>query len=223
MSSISLAQRLSFALFAVLVFLQSVVAVKFELLAEPQGSDANKRCISQFIGRDTYVVGTAEISDGYNQNIELEIVDISPARNHYYRNAKLQKVAKFAFTTHTHADVEFCFRNVLDPGFTPGPQYKRTVNLHVDTGAEAQDYTELAKKEKLKPMELELRKLENVVEELESLMEYMKERESAMRDTNEIANERVQWFSLLSMGVLVSVGIWQIWYLRRFFQTKKLI
>lgn len=46
------------------------------------------------------------------------------------------------------------------------------------------DYTEVAKSEKLRPIEVELRKLESVADGIVSEMEYMKQREAQMRDTN---------------------------------------
>jgi len=54
-------------------------------------------------------------------------------------------------------------------------------------------------------------------------MEKIKLKEIDLRNTNESTNERVQWFSLWSIAFLVCLGLWQIYYLRKFFQTKKLI
>jgi hypothetical protein len=42
----------------------------------------------------------------------------------------------------------------------------------------------VAKKENLKPLELELRRLEDLVVSIHDNMEYMKTREEAMRNTN---------------------------------------
>jgi hypothetical protein len=46
------------------------------------------------------------------------------------------------------------------------------------------DYSKIAKAEKLAPLEVELRKLEKVVQEIWDEMEYLKTREAKMRDTN---------------------------------------
>lgn len=54
----------------------------------------------------------------------------------------------------------------------------------MNIGAEAMDYNLLAKSEKLDPLELELRKLEKVVQEIVEEMNYLKTREALMRDTN---------------------------------------
>jgi len=69
-------------------------------------------------------------------------------------------------------------------GFSPGPNYRRTIDVDYDIGAEAMDYSKIAKAEKLEPLEVELRKLEKVVQEIWDEMEYLKRREAKMRDTN---------------------------------------
>lgn len=60
----------------------------------------------------------------------------------------------------------------------------RTVHLHVDTGAEAQDYNEVAKKEKLTLLETELTRLENMIASLESDIGIMHRGEAELRDLN---------------------------------------
>jgi hypothetical protein len=49
-------------------------------------------------------------------------------------------------------------------------------------------------------------------------MEYLRHREVKLRDTNESTNERVKWFAIGTMAVLVALGAWQIVYLRAYFR-----
>ena len=77
--------------------------------------------------------------------------------------------------------------------------------------------------ESLSGLEVEMRKLEGVVKEIVDELNYLKRREARMRDTNESTNERVWWFSILTISTLVSLGIWQIIYLRQYFRRKHLI
>eukprot|EP00731_Ephydatia_muelleri_P028223 Em0019g1096a len=95
--------------------------------------------------------------------------------------------------------------------------------LHLKHGVEAKNYEDVAKAEKLKPMEMELRRLEDLAESIVNDFAYMRAREQEMRDTNESTNSRVLYFSIFSMICLVFLAAWQIFYLRRFFQAKKLI
>jgi hypothetical protein len=72
--------------------------------------------------------------------------------------------------------------------------------------------------EKLKPVESELRRIEASVNEIVQEMEYLRMREQKLRDTNESTNERVKWFALGTMGMLVGLGAWQVVYLRAYFR-----
>lgn len=72
-------------------------------------------------------------------------------------------------------------------------------------------------------MEAELRRISESAKEVVEEMDYLRTREMKLRDTNESTNERVKWFSLGTMGVLVALGGWQVVYLRAYFRSKHLI
>ena len=59
-----------------------------------------------------------------------------------------------------------------------------TINYQLKSGAEAKDYSAVAKKEHLQPMELELRRLEDQVAMISESLTYLKSREEEMRYTN---------------------------------------
>jgi hypothetical protein len=99
----------------------------------------------------------------------------------------------------------------------------RSVELDIDIGADAKDWSALQAAEKLKPVEAELRRIEEVVGEVVAEMDYLRGREQKLRDTNESTNERVKWFAFTTMGMLVGLGAWQIMYLRAYFRSKHLI
>lgn len=56
--------------------------------------------------------------------------------------------------------------------------------MDFDVGAEAIDYSAIAKSEKLQLIEARLRKLEKVVQKIRDEMEYHKNREAKIRDTD---------------------------------------
>lgn len=67
-------------------------------------------------------------------------------------------------------------------------------------------------------METDLRRIEEMVAEIVTEMEYLRTREQKLRDTNESTNERVKWFAFGTMGMLVGLGVWQVVYLRAYFR-----
>ncbi|KAG2190995.1 hypothetical protein INT46_011277 [Mucor plumbeus] len=214
--------------FNVLLIISSILAlvsaIKFDLPAvtHDRFSEGTK-CLNQYVAKDTLVLATVNVGEGYNQRVELEILEEGETRNVYTKKTNVNGELRNAFNTNNDGEVMVCFTNVLDDGFQEGPQYKRTIELQFSVGAEAADFKKIANAEKLDPLELELRKLETVVKEIVDEMNYLKRREAKLRDTNESTNERVKWFSILSLFTLFALGTWQILYLRRFFKRKRLI
>ena len=98
----------------------------------------------------------------------------------------------------------------------------RHIELDIDIGADARDWSAIQAQEKLKPVETELRRIEELVAEIVSEMDYLRTREQKLRDTNESTNERVKWFAFGTMGMLVGLGAWQVVYLRAYFRSVSL-
>ena len=99
----------------------------------------------------------------------------------------------------------------------------KTVTLDLKTGVAAKDYSAVAKKGNLKPLEIELKRLEDQAQAIHADMQYLRLREEMMRDTNESTNARVLWFSIFSLIILVALGGVQLFYLKNFFKSKKIL
>ncbi|CAG8534390.1 363_t:CDS:2 [Paraglomus occultum] len=211
-----------FLLLVTILYALTAEGIKFDLVAQP-ASSVTPKCITQYISANTFVIAEIKVGIGYNQKINVEISDNSDSHNEYGKKRDLHDNVRMAFTTHAEADVAICFENILSEGFSPDPKFFRSIDLDVDVGAETIDQEQLAKEEKLAPLEAELKKLEQVVAEIVDEMDYLRKREARMRDTNESTNERVKWFSLGTVLVLLSLGGWQIMYLKKFFKQKRLI
>ena len=152
------------------------------------------------------------------QKTDIEVID---SKGHTLFRKEDVSQGKFAFTTEDYEIFDVCFRTAtIAPG---GNEVTRSATLQLKHGVEAKNYEDIGKAEKLKPMELELRRLEDLAESIVNDFAYMRAREEEMRDTNESTNTRVLYFSIFSMGCLLFLAAWQIIYLKRFFKAKKLI
>lgn len=94
----------------------------------------------------------------------------------------------------------------------------RHVELDVDIGADAKDWSAIQATEKLKPVETDLRRIEEMVAEVVREMDYLRAREQKLRDTNESTNNRVKWFGFCTTFLLIGIWVWQILYLRAYFR-----
>ncbi|XP_071963641.1 transmembrane emp24 domain-containing protein 10-like [Antedon mediterranea] len=176
-----------------------------------------KKCLKEEIHKDVLVTGDYKLSDAPGHKTLLHVGD---SKGHTLYSKEDAQEGKFAFTTDDYDMFEVCFETKVSAGLR-GTQ--REVSLDLKHGIEAKSYEDLAKAEKLKPMEVELRRLEDLSESIVNDFAYLRKREEEMRDTNESTNTRVLYFSIFSMVCLLSLATWQVFYLRRYFKSKKLI
>ncbi|KAL8305064.1 hypothetical protein RB597_003999 [Gaeumannomyces tritici] len=142
--------------------------------------------------------------------------------NEYGRAKDIVGEQRTVFTSHADAAFDICFENVLE-GHKYVENPVRSVELDVDIGADAKDWSSIQATEKLKPVETELRRIEEMVSEIVNEMDYLRIREQKLRDTNESTNTRVKWFGMLTTFLLIGLWGWQIMYLRAYFRSKHLI
>jgi hypothetical protein len=81
--------------------------------------------------------------------------------------------------------------------------------------------TELAKKEHLDPLEQQILQLSAAMSAVHNEQKYMKMREARHRATNDSTNSRVLWWSFFEAVMLIGASLFQVYYLRRFFEDKR--
>ncbi len=160
--------------------------------------------------------------------------------NEYGKPKDIAGEQRTVFTSHADAPFDVCFENILTGGafilfslpFWQPPLTRaarhvthpyRHIELDIDIGADAKDWSAIQATEKLKPVETELRRIEEMVAEIVSEMDYLRVREQTLRDTNESTNTRVKWFGFGTTFLLIGLWAWQIMYLRAYFRSKHLI
>ncbi|KAK6204681.1 endoplasmic reticulum vesicle protein 25 [Scheffersomyces amazonensis] len=180
-------------------------------------------CIRDFVQEEQLVVVNIKTDGrvGDGQRLDLHIVD--SIGNEYRRKNDIAGTVKVTFTSHHNAAFDVCFTNHLDHKYNQNSKLFREIDLEIESGAAARDWNAVQAVEKLKPIELELRRVEELTNEIVNELQYLKAREERMRDTNESTNARVQWFSIGVIISLVGLGAWQIQYLRHYFKVKHII
>lgn len=194
-----------------------VGALHFDLEAK---TSSEPICVRDFVSEGQLVVvdidSDGQVGDG--QTLNLYIRDSTG--NEYRRVRDFAGKVRVPFTAGSSSSFDVCVENIAK---YKGQTMTRSVQLDVETGAEARDWEKISAAEKLKPLEVELRRVEELADEVVDELAYLKNREERLRDTNESTNDRVKNFSLLVIIVLVSMGLWQINYLRNYFKTKHII
>ncbi|AOW28632.1 endoplasmic reticulum vesicle protein 25 [Candida albicans P57072] len=202
------------------LFVSSAIGLHLEVPALPNPQPV---CIRDFVQENQMVVVNIKTdgSKGDGQRLDLKVTD---SLGNEYRNKKdVVGHANVAFTSQHNAAIDICLTNYLDNKWSKHQQTVRSVELDIESGAAARDWNALQASEKLKPVEVELKRIESITEEIVEELRYLKAREERMRDTNESTNSRVKWFSIVVIASLVGFGVWQIQYLRHYFKVKHII
>ncbi|XP_074593235.1 transmembrane emp24 domain-containing protein bai [Brevipalpus obovatus] len=176
-----------------------------------------RRCLKESMRKAILVSGEYDVSNPTGGRTDLQVLD-SKGHTAFQR----ESIDKGKFVTIADEDdlYDICFTSYLSPGHGHATT---EVHLELKHGVEAKKYENLAEVSKLKPLEMELTKLEDLSASIVADFEYMKKREEEMRDTNESTNTRVLYLSVFSMFCLFGLATWQVLYLRKFFKSKKLI
>ena len=143
--------------------------------------------------------------------------------HHLVNRENIEKDGKFAFTTDKYDVFEICFISSV-PSNVRGARHE--VFLATKHGVEAKNYDGVGEAAKLKPLEVELKRLEDMSESIVQDFAFMRKREvkdrnqefrllyflfqEEMRDTNESTNSRVLYFSIFSMCCLLGLATWQV-------------
>jgi hypothetical protein len=73
------------------------------------------------------------------------------------------------------------------------------------------------------PLEKEVRQLTELVAQVKDEQGYIVVRERTHRNTAESTNARVKWWSIFQLFVLLGEGVFQVWWLKRFFEVKRVV
>jgi hypothetical protein len=65
-----------------------------------------------------------------------------------------------------------------------------------------------------------VRTLSELVAQVKDEQSYILVRERTHRNTAESTNARVKWWSLFQLIILVAEGVFQVWWIKRFFEVR---
>ena len=173
------------------------------------------KCVLEELAPSTLVMFTYESPDGSHLNLKL----YDPAGVEIFSNADSVDGAH-GFTTTMEAHYKACFYKT---GVDAKDLKNHKVRLDWKTGVAVADWEKIAKADKVDTISSTLRSLEAEMREIHNGMLFLRQKEAELRDLNESTNTRVATLSFVSLAVCIGMCVWQILYLKQFFQRKKLL
>ena len=196
------------------------------------------RCVGQELDEEDMAVftfGADHVNDGtYDSNVIAAHKDIQkitasiedPKGNYLVENEVLlinskRPIEKVVHHTQTRGVFHVCF--TLFGGEIPVRSSFHIEFQSKDAKTKLKTSSSKIEKDEVPVAEAKLQLAEDTLHVIQKEIEYAKLQETALKDSSEAVSDRIHYFSMLSMAVLVVTSIWQLVYLRSFFTSKKLL
>ncbi|XP_045122269.1 transmembrane emp24 domain-containing protein eca-like [Portunus trituberculatus] len=190
--------------------------------------ETERKCFIEEIPDETMVTGNYKLqlydprtggfmpsSPGLGMHVEIRDPDDKVLLSRVYSSE-----GRFTFTSHTPGEHVICLYSNSTKWFS-GSQLR--VHFDIQVGEHAVDYASVAQKEKLTELQLRVRQLLDQVEQITKEQNYQRYREERFRQTSDSTNQRVLWWSVGQVIILLAMGFWQMRHLKTFFEAKKLV
>uniref|UniRef100_A0A8D1PUD0 Transmembrane p24 trafficking protein 4 n=1 Tax=Sus scrofa TaxID=9823 RepID=A0A8D1PUD0_PIG len=221
--------------------------------------ETEKRCFIEEIPDETMVIGNYR-TQMWDKQKEVFLpstpglgmhVEVKDPEGKVVLSRQYGSEGRFTFTSHTPGDHQICLHsNSTRMTLFAGGRLR--VHLDIQVGEHANNYPEIAAKDKLTELQLRARQLLDQVEQIQKEQDYQRlgrikrrdnsspsgsshclplylgimfemYREERFRLTSESTNQRVLWWSIAQTVILILTGIWQMRHLKSFFEAKKLV
>ncbi|CAG5112486.1 Oidioi.mRNA.OKI2018_I69.chr2.g6698.t1.cds [Oikopleura dioica] len=153
-------------------------------------------------------------------------IEVTPKGDEYPLLSKSYSgKGKFVYTTQKHGMHTICF----SPAKLQEENIRLTLSRKIgafeneEIIAEIDDFFHFSEAEKVTNLQFEFGKTKNRVDQILKELNYQRSREGDFREISQEVNDAVLKFAFIQVLVLVILGGWQIYNLKSFFLSKKLV
>ena len=168
-------------------------------------------CLGEELGSQILIVGDIETSP----MVDFLSISVTSPMSELLFSKNLTNFAKFSFTALESGTHSVCLDN---QGAISIP-----ITVDIRTGVRAKDYSNIASTKEMKELDYRIKMYEDLIKQIHSRMQVLREREEQMRTTNLTIHSRVISYSICTVVLLLALAVVQILYLKKFFRAKKMI
>ncbi|CAG9862626.1 unnamed protein product [Phyllotreta striolata] len=171
-----------------------------------------EECFFDKVEAGTKMGLTFEIAEGGFLDIDVRIID--PNGQNIYQGER-ETSGKYTFAAHSSGTYTYCFSNKMST-MTP-----KIVMFNMAVGESPK--AEHAEGESPNKLEEMIKELTNSLAGVKQEQEYMQVRDRIHRSINESTNSRVVMWSFFEALILVAMTVGQVYYLKRFFEVRRVV
>ncbi|KAH7375975.1 endosomal protein P24B [Plectosphaerella cucumerina] len=173
-----------------------------------------RECFHETLKKDDRMTVTFQVGDrefGSSGNLEIDFWVQSP-RGTYEINDKSISNGDYSFTAAHDGKYIYCFGNEHWGAHTKEVSFNVHGIVYVSEADVPGD-----------PLEKEVRKMSELLAQVKDEQSYIVIRERTHRNTAESTNSRVKWWNVFVIALVVGEALFQVWWLRRFFEVKRVV
>lgn len=173
-----------------------------------------EECFFDKVESGTKMGLTFEIAEGGFLDIDVKIVD--PDGKVVY-NGERESSGKYTFAAHVPGIYTYCFSNRMST-MTP-----KVVMFNMAIGEPPKADEQRGEGEGATKLEDMIRDLSGALASVKHEQEYMQVRDRIHRSINESTNSRVVLWSFFEALILIAMTMGQVFYLKRFFEVRRVV
>ncbi|RDA95979.1 hypothetical protein CP533_5875 [Ophiocordyceps camponoti-saundersi (nom. inval.)] len=193
-----------------LLLLQATTVLSHNIVLPAHGLE----CFHENLHREDTMTVTYQIGDrefGSAGNLDIDFWITNPVGG-YEIHEKTVSNGDHSFTAKHDGKYTYCFSNQHWGATSKEVSFNVHGIVYVSESDMPSD-----------PIEVEVRHLSELLAQVKDEQQYIIVREHTHRNTAESTNARVKWWNLFVIGVVVGESLFQIWWLRRFFEVKRVV
>ncbi|KXT17953.1 hypothetical protein AC579_5942 [Pseudocercospora musae] len=171
----------------------------------------SRECFHEELHKDDKMTVTFQVGDrefGGSGNLDIDFWIQAP-NGAYQIHERTVSAGDHSFDAKEDGRYTYCFSNENWSANTKEVSFNVHGIVYVPESEAPQD-----------PLEKEVRAMSELIAQVKDEQGYIIVRERTHRNTAESTNARVKWWSIFQLGVLIGEGIFQVWWLKRFFEVK---
>ncbi|KAL7935289.1 emp24/gp25L/p24 family/GOLD domain-containing protein [Trichoderma chlorosporum] len=171
-------------------------------------------CFHESLHRDDKMTVTFQVGDrefGSAGNLDIDFWIMNP-KGEYQINERTVSNGDHSFTAQVDGKYTYCFGNQHWVANTKEVSFNVHGIVYVNEADSPSD-----------PLESEVRRLSDLLVQIKDEQQYIVIRERTHRNTAESTNSRVKWWNLFVIGIVIGESLFQVWWLRRFFEVKRVV
>ena len=188
-----------------LFLLPTFLCIDFSFPLKGKGS----KCLGEYLTEETLAVVSVKTS---RNTIKMKVHN---PHGELIATRENQYTFKIGFSAHSSGNYQVCFENK--------EEQDEVIVFQFLSGVDAKDYSEVAKKENLKPIELNIMKLEDTVTQLLTELNAVMTKEQTTISLNDSISSKVMTLSIGTLVIMVVIGLMQTFYIQKYLKKKKLI